>query len=179
MIQPDASNEPSVHRLADLQTRPLIVASPRHSVLETLERARRDDVHHLPVVEGERLVGITCTCDLADAPLDARVEQVMKRSPTTLGSDRSGLDAATLMKQSGVGSVIVLDGQRAVGIVTRRDLLAGAEHAARALLQDICCECCASREHLRPYGANRTLCKDCRDRAGNSDSSWVDIGDSA
>jgi CBS-domain-containing membrane protein len=103
----------------------------------------------------------------------------MKRSPVTLPADGTGLEAATIMKKEGVGSIIVLDGERPVGIVTRGDLLTRAGRAARDVLYDVRCECCSSREHLRPYGAGRTLCKDCRDRAGNSQSSWVDIGDSA
>jgi predicted transcriptional regulator len=162
-----------------LQSQPLTFTSPRQNVLEALDHARGAGVHHLPVVEQETLLGITCTCDLADARLDASVEEVMKRSPATLPCDSTGLEAATIMRETGVGSVVVLDGQRPVGIVTRLDLLTRAGQVAQELLQDVCCECCASREHLRPYGPGRTLCKDCRDRAGDSGSAWVDIGDSA
>lgn len=51
------------------------------------------------------------------------VRDIMASPPITAAPDLSVLDAARLMKQRDIGSLIVQDGTRAVGIVTERDLV--------------------------------------------------------
>lgn len=52
------------------------------------------------------------------------------REPVVIGSDATVADAAVLMRKSGVGCVIVVDGNTPVGIVTDRDIVTRgvAEH---------------------------------------------------
>jgi signal-transduction protein with cAMP-binding, CBS, and nucleotidyltransferase domain len=52
-----------------------------------------------------------------------RVRDVAVRPPVTVPSDASVRDAARAMAAGGVGSVIVVDGDRPVGVVTDRDLV--------------------------------------------------------
>jgi CBS domain-containing protein len=88
-----------------------------------------------PVVDHEhRVVGIATEADLVrgrilrgagvrdDSP-EPRVAAVMTPQPKVMGPGDDLADVVTLMLDSGIRSVPILDGGRLVGIVTRRDVL--------------------------------------------------------
>jgi CBS domain-containing protein len=52
-----------------------------------------------------------------------QVKELMTERPVTLGTDASLADAAKLMRDRGIGDVIVVDGESAAGIVTDRDIV--------------------------------------------------------
>jgi CBS domain-containing protein len=52
-----------------------------------------------------------------------KISELALRQPVVIGCDATVADTAELMASSGVGSVIVLDGQTPVGIVTDRDIV--------------------------------------------------------
>jgi CBS domain-containing protein len=97
-------------------------------------------IHHLPVVEDGRLVGIISTLDLAKlgvcpledgeelttSVLDGRltVEQLMQRSVVSLGEDATVADAARMLSAGGFHALPVVDRRHhLVGIVTTTDLI--------------------------------------------------------
>lgn len=51
------------------------------------------------------------------------VSDLAVREPVVIGCDATVADTATLMTKTGVGCVIVVDGQTPVGIVTDRDIV--------------------------------------------------------
>ena len=63
-----------------------------------------------------------------------RVGDVVQRAPITLPPHGTIRQAAQLMGSKGVGSIVVVDGQRLVGIVTDRDIVRRA--VARGLADD-------------------------------------------
>ena len=63
-----------------------------------------------------------------------RVADVVQRAPITLPPHGTIRQAAQLMESKGVGSIVVVDGQRLVGIVTDRDIVRRA--VARGLADD-------------------------------------------
>jgi CBS domain-containing protein len=98
-------------------------------------------VHHLPVIEEDRLVGIISTLDLAklgicpleDGQMLARefldtrlsVGQVMQRNVISISDRASVRDAARMLSAGGFhGLPVVNEGKRLVGIVTSTDLIA-------------------------------------------------------
>jgi CBS domain-containing protein len=52
-----------------------------------------------------------------------RVREVMTANPVVVPKDASILEAARLMRDRGIGDVIVIDGDEAEGIVTDRDIV--------------------------------------------------------
>jgi CBS domain-containing protein len=52
-----------------------------------------------------------------------QVKEIMTAQPVTLDKDATIADAAKLMRDRGIGDVIVVDGEDAEGIVTDRDIV--------------------------------------------------------
>ncbi|HEY8369997.1 MAG TPA: CBS domain-containing protein [Thermodesulfobacteriota bacterium] len=114
-------------------------ATPDMPVAEAYRLMRRGGFRHLPVVDGERLVGIVSDRDLprarpeVAAPDSAAagdqtmarlvVRDVMSREVTTVDPDRPVEEAARLMLDLRIGSLPVVEEGRLVGILTETDLL--------------------------------------------------------
>jgi CBS domain-containing protein len=52
-----------------------------------------------------------------------QVKEIMTAQPVTLGKDATITEAAKMMRDRGIGDVIVVDGEDAEGIVTDRDIV--------------------------------------------------------
>ena len=98
------------------------------------------DIHHLPVTDGENLVGIVTSSDFLrvsfgefgnqderslDTILDHTysINDIMNANPTTIDVSHSVRDAATVLVSSNFHSLPVVDGEKLVGIVTSSDLI--------------------------------------------------------
>jgi len=99
---------------------------------------REHGFHHLPVVEGGRLVGILSDTDLRNASFaampaegeggpagDRPVREAMRTEVWSVTPDDSVEDALLILTREKFGALPVLsgDGDRLVGIITRADLL--------------------------------------------------------
>jgi CBS domain-containing protein len=91
------------------------------------------NIHHLPVVDKDKLVGIVSSADLlklflvderADLMQSAKVRQIMEVAPVTLDSSATLRDAAEKLQIGSFHALLVIDEERAlVGIVTSGDLI--------------------------------------------------------
>lgn len=155
---PEALRSP----LPSLMRQPLVALHVFDSVAVALDAAREHGVHHFPVCDRERVVGMLCTCDLQEATPEQPVGDLM-HPPVTIGEDRLATDAAMLMLAADVGSVLVTaaDGVPR-GIVTRSDL--NGEAPVAAILENCRCEACGTVRHLQRFG-ERQLCFSCKERA--------------
>lgn len=97
---------------------------------------REHRFHHLPVVEGETLVGILSDTDLRNASLaaspveggggpagDRPVREAMRTEVWSVTPEDSIEDALLILTREKFGALPVLSGDRLVGIITRADLL--------------------------------------------------------
>lgn len=97
-------------------------------------------VHHLPVVEGDKLVGIMTSHDLMrvsfgefgdqdgrslDAILDHTysIQDIMNDNPVSIEKSESIREAARILSVGEFHSLPVVDGNALVGIVTSSDLI--------------------------------------------------------
>jgi len=116
----------------DIMTREVVTVAPG-STLEDACRIMHDrNIRHLPVLEGDRLVGVVTDRDvhsatsalcLAPAPPRGLVGEAMSRPPRTASPLDSIDEAARTMRSAKIGCLPVLDGDQLVGIVTGIDLL--------------------------------------------------------
>ncbi len=100
---------------------------------------RRSGMRHLPVVAGDRLVGVLTDRDLQRCapsrliPIseedynavfqNTTVDRVMCREPKSIAVTALLSEAITLFQQARVGCLPVLEGEKLVGILTRWDLI--------------------------------------------------------
>lgn len=90
-------------------------------------------IRHLPVVDDRnRLVGVISDRDILAAHGAKRVVDIMTRDVITIRPDASAVDAATVMLDNKISSVLVVDDDGTlVGMVTQTDYL---DLARRSLL---------------------------------------------
>ncbi len=55
--------------------------------------------------------------------MDILLKDIMVRDVVTISPDKTAQEAARLMAEHGIGSVVVMDSDKVVGIVTERDLV--------------------------------------------------------
>ena len=109
-------------------------------VSKVRQLATQHGVHHIPVVNGDQLVGIISWSDMlrvsfgdtfnadqraVDATLDHTftIEQLMQKNPVTLEDNASVRDAAEILAKGDFHSIPVVHGTKLVGIVTSTDLI--------------------------------------------------------
>ncbi len=102
------------------------------TLCDAYELMQAKKIRHLPVMDGETLVGVVTDRDLRLAtsrlaehpfPPDARVREVMS-SPVETTSPRDPVErVATLMRERKIGCLPVVEEGRLVGIITGANLL--------------------------------------------------------
>lgn len=109
--------------------------------LETVRKLfEKNELHHLPVVEAGKLVGIVSERDLLNvispfiegpaetqrdiATLNKRVHQVMTRKPVTLNPDDSIYEALNIFSSHTFSCIPVIDhAEKLVGMLSWRDII--------------------------------------------------------
>jgi acetoin utilization protein AcuB len=106
------------------------MSSPVHTVppgaraADAVALLRRFVIRHLPVIEGDRVVGVVTDRDLRGVAADAPVRTIMSR-PVTVVAPRTGIDrAARLLFEGRIGCLPVVEDGRLVGILTQTDAVA-------------------------------------------------------
>lgn len=147
--------------IREVMSRAVLGVAPTMRVADALGLVREHRVTHLPVVADGRPVGVLCTCDLEVADLDADVSAIMHSPPVSIGSECLMAEAAQVMADRGVGSVLVLDGAKLAGIVTRSDF--ERVGLAEAAFGEQRCSQCRGYQHVHlEAGCGYLLCADCR-----------------
>jgi signal-transduction protein with cAMP-binding, CBS, and nucleotidyltransferase domain len=160
--------------LESIMRSPLYSVEGQMPVIEALRLCAARGVHHLPLFEQQQLIGVVCTCDLEEIALTAPVKDAIHRPPVTLDATASLGDAVRRMSEELVGSVLIMRGTEAVGIVTREDL----KFANTGQAADFACDVCGATTHLKRHASRGTLCLDCRSRATPAASDDGELGGS-
>jgi hypothetical protein len=121
--------------------------------------ARANGMHHLVVVRGDTLVGVTCLCRLDRAERAQPIAGVLDENVLALDIGASLGEAAAAMAALGVGCLPVLDGDVVAGVITRGDLRRLGLPAAA--LGGRRCVSCGSRHGVRAEDHGVDTCLDC------------------
>jgi Zn-dependent protease len=84
-----------------------------------------------PVMEGGKMAGIVTLTDVSRVPVEARattpIKDVMTRKVITLKPDDDAFTALQKLSTNKIGRLVVMEGDRIVGIVSRTDMLKALE----------------------------------------------------
>lgn len=155
------------HSLSQFRKDPLITVTADTFIIDAQCVSRLHGLHHLPVIVDDQLAGVICTCDMLHEPPDTLVGALMHK-PISLDLDDSIDEALEMMTQHIVGSIILLEEARPVGIVTRSDL--GARFSVISHDPIPRCEKCGIRAHLRRTDSGYIFCLECASDEGFSRS---------
>ena len=128
------------HLVRDFMTSPATTLPHTASLLDAALKLRSTGYRHLPIVDGERLVGIVSDRDiLRFSPSllgrigqeeynaifeNTQLERLMSRDPLTVTPTTRLREAAALLYERKLGCLPVVEDGRLVGIITIIDMLA-------------------------------------------------------
>jgi CBS domain-containing protein len=111
-------------------TKDLITITPENTMRDAFNILRKKKIHHLPVLEGTKLVGILTTYDIFKQETDPKnydkikVADIMTTKLATLGpDDKIGSLVLVLCEHLFHAVPIVDEDRNAVGIVTTLDVM--------------------------------------------------------
>jgi acetoin utilization protein AcuB len=125
-------------RVSQYMSRSVLTVSPDTDFRQALDLMRSRKVHHLPVLDAGRVVGVVAERDvlLAAANYGAAqvpVGEIMSSPPVCIADHALLKDAARLLVEKHIGSLPVLDSSNAlVGIITETDIFKIAAGMLRA-----------------------------------------------
>ena len=114
--------------VGDLMTRDVLTVAPEDTLGETAEKMERRNVSSVVVSDFGRVIGILTERDLLRAVAarthssQARVREWMTKEPITASETMPAEQAARTMLEQGFRHLPVVEGERAIGIVSIRDL---------------------------------------------------------
>ena len=109
-------------------TRNPITVSKDEDIRGCMDLMTEHSIRHLPVVEGQKLIGFVTESDLREVSSTSSaegtsIEDFMVMDPITVGPDTDIEDAAKLIYYHKIGGLPVVDNEEFVGIITVVDLL--------------------------------------------------------
>lgn len=123
-----------------MSTNPLVV-EPSTTLAFALKRMKENDIRHLPVVQGEMLVGIVTLSDLrivsgiAEVKAEqVKIEDVMQREPFVCSPDSPLDETVDNMVAHKWGSAVVMQNKKVVGIFTSIDAMRALVELSRTRL---------------------------------------------
>jgi acetoin utilization protein AcuB len=125
--------------VVEWMSKTVFAAQLDRAIVDVVDIMADHRVRHVPIMDGERLVGIISDRDVRNAlarksgasereiavasPLLRRASEVMTRCPLTIPRDFSIHEAAEIMCREKIGALPVMDQDRMVGIISAEDLL--------------------------------------------------------
>jgi CBS domain-containing protein len=116
-----------VRKIRDIMTKDVETCTLLDNVFEIAVKMRDLDVGSIPIVDGDRLVGMISDRDIVirgvaeKHPPSSKVETVMSRNLVTATPEMQSKEAAKLMAQHKVRRLPVVEGDRLIGIVSLGD----------------------------------------------------------
>jgi len=126
-------------KVEDLMTRKVVTLTEDQSLREAIAVLQRHRIRHVPVISGEKVIGILTDRDVKRASPSAlsgidqsqydnvltatRVGQVMTRDPFTVTPSTPIKDALKVLIDRKYSAMPVVEADRLVGIITGTDML--------------------------------------------------------
>lgn len=116
---------------AEWMSRPVHTVTPATTGADAVALLRRHRIRHLPVTEGDRIVGVVTDRDLRGVAPETPVSAIMSR-PVVVVSPRTAIDkAARLLFDRRIGCLPVVEDGKLLGILTQTDAVAALVDVVR------------------------------------------------
>lgn len=118
-------NEP----VSTIMSRDLITLGPEDTLAKVAQTFREKRIHHLPVVDGGKLVGLVTTYDLfkmgksSNEYANIKVKEIMTTKLAKLEPSAKVGTAAEIFLENLFHALPIVEGEKLVGIVTTFDVL--------------------------------------------------------
>jgi len=125
-------------KISQYMSRSVVTVTPQTEFHRAFDLMRSRSIHHLPVVDGGRVVGIVAERDLLLAAAnfgssEVPIGEIMRSPAVCVGESALLKEAARLLVVRHIGSLPVLDAKKAlVGIITETDIFKIAAGMLRA-----------------------------------------------
>lgn len=129
-------SDPSRTMVGQVMTSPLLTIASDCSMLDASHLMNTNHVRYLCVSEQDEIVGIVSMRDLARYFVDSAggpvhdldniyqpLSVLMHRTMGTIASERTMLEAAQMMAEKRIGSLLVIEAEEMVGIVTEANMV--------------------------------------------------------
>lgn len=151
--------------VSDAMSRDVVAVSPGTAIVDAVSVASDHGIEYLPVLDGGKVLGILAASELGHSPLDVQSAGQMHTPAASIVASATLEQSLLEMNARDVSCLLVMEGERLVGIVTRGDLLR-AGLSEEQVVGDRRCSACGTYRHVHRYGENGLmLCVDCRDQA--------------
>ncbi|MBN2475636.1 MAG: CBS domain-containing protein [Pirellulales bacterium] len=114
-------------RVAEIMSSPVQTIAPSVSALEAGRIMEDRQIKRLPVLDGERLIGIVTQTDLVriytSSGLRRTVREIMSTDVASIPWTATAAEAAGLMTSRHISSIVAVSGAEPAGILTERDYL--------------------------------------------------------
>jgi CBS domain-containing protein len=115
--------------VAEVMTPEVVTIEPSASIADAAKRMIQEEKGPLPVVEGDRPVGMVTDRDIIARvvaeerdPGSLTVGDIATRELVTISSDQDVDEAARLMDEHQLDRILVVEGERLVGIISEADI---------------------------------------------------------
>ena len=116
-------------QVRDLMVTDVVTIEPSTSVVDAASRMIQEEKGPLPIVEGGRPVAIVTDRDIVAHvvaegrdPTSTTVDDIASRELVTIGPDQDVNEARQLMDQYQLDRILVVEGDRLVGIISEADI---------------------------------------------------------
>jgi CBS domain-containing protein len=116
-------------QVRDLMVSDVVTIEPSTSVVDAAKRMIQQEKGPLPVVDGDRPVGIVTDRDIVAHvvaegrdPSSTTVDDIASHELVTIGPDQDVDEARGLMAQHELDRILVVEGDRLVGIISEADI---------------------------------------------------------
>ena len=125
--------------VSQIMSKELVTLTPDQSLYEAERLFKKHHIRHIPVVEGDKLIGIVSYSDLlrisfadmTDGEEEVTsvvydmytIPQIMAKTPLTVTADTSIKEVAEILAAQSFHSIPVVDNGKLVGLVTTTDLI--------------------------------------------------------
>ena len=125
--------------VSQIMSKELITLTPTQSLYDAERLFKKNNIRHIPVVEGDKIIGIVSYSDLlrisfadmTDGEDEVTsvvydmytIPQIMAKTPLTVAADTSIKEVAEILAKQSFHSIPVVENGKLVGLVTTTDLI--------------------------------------------------------